>query len=186
MYYISSNYCLSFIVRIDHDRRVAVVYYMDEDNKETVADKLSFEEFDPSWNMIRVEDQEVLMDMFIPAQLSKREFRFRKCFISEQSNFWSNRILLKCANGQYISIDECLCTFRMEKYERVKRFISILGMNDSVFAKIVTNKQIYCTKYEPFTVSLEHSQDPYKPGIKTNNVQCVKLIEPPDAIDQWW
>ncbi len=185
MYYIASNYCLYFIVDIDHEKNVAIVYYMDK-TKQHTKQKLSFEKFDPLWNSINVEDQEVLKDMFIPAQLSKQEFPFTKCYISEQSNFWSNRILLKCKNGEYISIDSCLCTFRMNKYERVKKFISTLGMNDSVFPWIVTNKQIYLTNYEPVTVSLQHIADPYQPGVEPKKVKCTILIEPPHTVDQWW
>jgi len=200
MYYISSNYCLYFIVDIRYNQKktfvpksdsiqkagIAIIYYMDEANKNVNKDKISFEEFDPLWNTYSPEDREVLEEKFIPSQLSKKVIAFQKCFISEKSNFWSTRILLKLSDGSYVSISQCLSSFKMKAYERMKQFISTLGMNDSVFPYVITNKNIYCLDYTPYTIDTIYTTDPYAEHHKQIKVEHKIIINPPHTIDQWW
>ena len=202
MYYIASNYHLYFIVDIDEKSNIAKVYSMPLEKPKTSSPELSFAEFDPSWHTYSKEDQDILQDKFIPSQLLQSVFHFSQCWISHTTDSWiqkvfgkssspvpdylCDRILLKQSQGNYISISKGCVSFYMEKYERVQDFISYMGMNESVFPYVITNKQIYCLDYVPYTVDKKYSQDPYNPNIPIHEVTHQILIDPPDVTDIWW
>jgi hypothetical protein len=196
LHYITSNYHLYFIVDVDEKKRIAIVYYMPEEKRE-VNTKLSYEEFDSNWNRYTEDDRGELEQMFIPEQLLSMKFTFTKSFISRTSimengepsgpALWCTRILLKQKKGnQYIMISKCCASFTMIKYERIQGFISHLGMHDSVFPYVMTNKQIYCVDYIPYTIDKKYISDPYDPKLPTRPVQHKILIEPPDVTQVWW
>ncbi len=189
MYYIASNYHLYFIVDIDTRKKVVKVYSMPFEKQESFQD-MTYEEFDPLWSTYTQEDQEILQGKFIPSQLLKMEIPYSQYWISHNPqkalNFWCNRILLKQSKGNSISISKGCVSFRMQKYERVRDFISFMGSNESVFPYVITNKQVYCVDYVPYTVDKKYSQDPYNPNIPIHEITHQILIDPPDVTDVWW